>query len=169
MNAAGPPGAGTPRAVLVAGIGNVFHGDDGFGVEVVRRLEKRPLPPGVDVADFGLRCVDLMYALGDGYRAVVLVEAAERGHAPGTVSLVEPDGARGLGLLGTLDPAGVARESGRAPARVLHVACEPSPGAAATWEMGLSRPVAAAVEEAVRLVGRLAAEESGRLLAGTHA
>lgn len=85
------PGEAPSRQVLVAGIGNVFHGDDGFGVEVVRRLRARETPPGVDVVDFGIRGLDLMYALGDGYRTVVLVDAAERGHAPGTVSLIEPD------------------------------------------------------------------------------
>lgn len=170
--AAPRPGGGR-RAVLVAGIGNVFHGDDGFGVEVVRRLEKLPLPPGVDVADFGIRYADLMHALGGGYRTVVLVEALACGRVPGTVSLVEPDGARGLRgsavdprVPRPYDPAALARENGRVPARMLLVACEPSaraPGAA--WEMSLSRPVRAAVDAAVRLIGRRVAEETGRRLA----
>ena len=79
-----------PR-VLVAGIGNVFLGDDGFGVEVARRLADETLPDGVDVRDFGIRGLDLAYALQDGYEAVVFADAAPRGEAPGTVSLVEPE------------------------------------------------------------------------------
>jgi len=76
--------------ILVAGIGNIFKGDDGFGVEVVRRLAQRPLPSSVTVADFGIRGIDLTYALLDGYEAAVLVDAAQRGELPGTISIVEP-------------------------------------------------------------------------------
>jgi hydrogenase maturation protease len=153
--------------VLVAGIGNVFNGDGGFGVEVARRLRTRPLPQGVDVTDFGIRSTDLMHALGAGYRTVVLVEATARGLVPGTVSLVEPGGGFG-GVAHPLDPVRLARENGRVPARTLLVACEPSERAAhPPWEMTLSRPVAAAVAEAVRLVEMLVARETGRLLAGT--
>ncbi|WP_243718992.1 hydrogenase maturation protease [Actinomadura sp. 7K534] len=162
------PGARS-GALLVAGIGNVFNGDGGFGVEVARRLRRRPLPEGVDVTDFGIRSTDLMYALGADYRTVVLVEAAARGLVPGTVSLVEPVG--GLGDAGhPLDPVRLAREDGRVPARTLLVACEPAERAAhPPWEMTLSRPVAAAVAEAVRLVEMLVVRETGRLLAGTPA
>jgi hydrogenase maturation protease len=160
------PGGEPSRAVLVAGIGNVFHGDDGFGVEVVRRLETRTLPSGVDVVDFGIRGIDLMYALGDGYRTVLLVDAAARGHEPGTVSLIEPDsgdfGGASVDAHG-LDPAQVlrlARDNGPVPPRILLVACEPSAQAAdATWEMDLSAPVGAAVGETVRLIERLIAKE----------
>ena len=162
------PQDGPPRTVLVAGIGNVFHGDDGFGVEVVRRLAERPVPDGVQVTDFGIRGMDLMYALGAGHRTVILVDAAARGEAPGTVSLIEPD--PGSGDFGGavidahgLDPARVlrlARESGPVPPRVLLVACEPSAQPTdATWHMELSAPVGAAVGEAVRMIGRLLAEE----------
>jgi hydrogenase maturation protease len=161
------PGGEPSRAVLVAGVGNVFHGDDGFGVEVVRRLETRTLPPGVDVVDFGIRGIDLMYALGDGYRTVLLVDAAAREHAPGTVTLVEP-GPDGFGAgvavdAHGLDPAQVlrlARDNGPVPPRILLVACEPSAQTTdATWEMELSAPVTAAVGEAVRLIERLLEEE----------
>ncbi|QXJ26790.1 hydrogenase maturation protease [Actinomadura graeca] len=164
------PGDAPARRVLVAGIGNVFHGDDGFGVEVARRLLERPVPPGVDVVDFGIRGIDLMYALQDGYGTAVLVDAAARGHAPGTVSLVEPGpgGLDGVAVDGHgLDPARVLRLAaaggGPMPPRVLLVACEPSgPVTEDTWEMELSAPVAAAVDEAVALVGRLLAEEADR-------
>ncbi|MEU8797344.1 hydrogenase maturation protease [Spirillospora sp. NPDC048819] len=167
------PVDGPSRKVLVAGIGNVFHGDDGFGVEVVRRMATRPVPPGVDVIDFGIRGIDLMYALGDGYETAVLVDASARGHAPGTVSLIEPDAGDpdgvGFGFGGAavdahgLDPAKVLRlagDNGRVPARILLVACEPSSQTTdATWEMELSPPVGAAVDEAVRLIEGLLAKE----------
>jgi hydrogenase maturation protease len=155
------------RKVLVAGIGNVFHGDDGFGVEVVRRLAGHRLPDGVDVTDFGIRGIDLMCALGDGYRTVILVGAAARGDAPGTVSVGEADADSGFGGATIdahgLDPARVlrlAREHGPVPPRILLVACEPSAqNADATWEMELSVPVGVAVDEAVRLVERLIVRE----------
>lgn len=76
------------RRILVAGIGNVFLGDDGFGVEVVRRLAGRGLPEGVEVKDFGIRGMDLAYALQDDYELVVFVDATPRGvsRAPSTSS-----------------------------------------------------------------------------------
>jgi hydrogenase maturation protease len=77
-------------AILVAGIGNIFNGDDAFGVEVARLLAQRSLPAGVTVVDFGIRGIDLTYALLDGYDAAVLVDAAQRGEVPGTVSVIEP-------------------------------------------------------------------------------
>ena len=77
--------------ILVAGIGNIFKGDDAFGVEVARRLAQSPLPAGVKVVDFGIRGIDLTYALLDGYDAAILVDTAKRGAAPGTVSIVAPE------------------------------------------------------------------------------
>ncbi len=79
-----------PR-ILIACIGNIFLGDDGFGTEVARRLASRPLPPGVILKDFGIRGLDLTYALLDPYELVILVDACPRGGEPGTVYLVEPD------------------------------------------------------------------------------
>lgn len=79
------------KAILVAGVGNIFNGDDAFGVEVVRRLAQRKLPDGVRAIDFGIRGIDLTYALLDGYGALVLVDTAQRGELPGTISIVEPD------------------------------------------------------------------------------
>ena len=73
-----------PR-ILVAGVGNIFLGDDAFGVEVVHRLSRRQLPEGVEVVDFGIRGLDLTYALLDGYEAVILVDAVPRGQPPGLV------------------------------------------------------------------------------------
>jgi hypothetical protein len=77
--------------ILVAGIGNVFLGDDGFGVEVARLLVEQACVPGVDVVDFGIRGMDLAYALQRDYTAVIFVDAAPRGHAPGTLTVLDPD------------------------------------------------------------------------------
>jgi hydrogenase maturation protease len=79
-----------PR-ILIAGIGNIFLGDDGFGVEVVRRLAERGLPDSVRVIDFGIRGLDLAYALQDGYETTILIDAYPHGQAPGTVSVVDLD------------------------------------------------------------------------------
>src|ERR1700756_3538403 len=77
--------------ILIAGIGNIFHGDDAFGVAMARRFSAMKMPEGVRVVDFGIRSYDLAYAIMDGYDAVILVDATARGQAPGTVYLLEPD------------------------------------------------------------------------------
>ncbi|MFW6078027.1 MAG: hydrogenase maturation protease [Gemmatimonadota bacterium] len=150
--------------VLVAGIGNVFLGDDGFGVAVAGRLARRALPSGVEVVDFGTRGMELAYALQDDYHAVVFIDAARRGEEPGTLYVIEPEidanddvptNAHGLTPSKAL---ALARAMGRVPARVLVVGCEPhrfvgdGPG---TGLVELSRPVAAAVARAVPLVESL--------------
>src|SRR3954462_334859 len=86
----------TPRSpdrprLLIAGVGNIFLGDDAFGVEVVQRLARRPLPEGIRVVDFGIRGLDLAYALLDGYEATILVDALPRGGPPGTLYVLEPE------------------------------------------------------------------------------
>ena len=122
------PGGTPPPRVLVAGIGNAFLGDDGFGVALARRLLDRPLPDGVEVKDFGIRGVELAYALQD-YDAVLLLDAVPRGVAPGTLMVIEPDGGDERGLdAHAMDPVRVlafARELGRMPERVLVLGCEP--------------------------------------------
>ena len=80
----------SPR-LLVAGIGNIFHGDDGFGVELARRLAMRPSPAGVQVADFGIRGRDLAYELLDGVNGLLILDAAPRGGPPGSLYVLEPD------------------------------------------------------------------------------
>ncbi len=155
------------KRVLIAGIGNVFLGDDGFGVEVARRIERRELPPGVEVSDFGIRGMDLVYALGEDYDAAVFVDAVPRGEAPGTLYVIEPqidDDTVSLDTHG-MDPVKVlrlARELGPVPARVLVVGCEPltrMSGDTAEELLGeLSEPVAAAVDGAVELVESLVRE-----------
>jgi hydrogenase maturation protease len=154
--------------ILVAGIGNIFKGDDAFGVEVAQRLARRPLPAQVKVVDFGIRGIDLTYALLDGYDAAILVDAAQRGEVPGTVSIVRPDPPPAQGVPApeaafiephNLDPARVlalVAALGGGCRRVLLVACEPLDlGDEETGAMGLSAPVAAAVDEAVAAIERL--------------
>jgi hydrogenase maturation protease len=148
--------------ILVAGIGNIFLGDDGFGVEVARRLAEAELPDGVDVGDFGIRGIHLAYELSS-YDTTILVDATPRGREPGTLCALELDegepraviDAHGMTPDTVLDLVGVVGGETR---RVLLVGCEPAsvePG------MELSPPVAAAVEPAVRLVRELIEEELG--------
>jgi len=162
--------------ILVAGIGNIFLGDDGFGVEVARRLaEQRRLPEGVEVRDFGIRGMDLAYALQDDYDTVVFVDAAPRGERPGTVSLVEPELELDEVVMDTqgMEPLrfrALANALGLMPERVLVVACEPELVVDGEHDEDLvgelSAPVAAAVDQAVELVsslvGELLASESNR-------
>jgi hydrogenase maturation protease len=163
----GTDGAGAVR-VLVAGIGNVFLGDDGFGCEVARRLSAGPAMPGVDVVEFGIRGMDLAYALLRDYRAAILVDAAPRGYAPGTLTVIEPRppsaGAIDLRTHG-MDPVRVlalARALGGVPARTYVVCCEPEfiPDTGADEEvvMALSAPVRGAVDAAAGMVRSLVAE-----------
>jgi hydrogenase maturation protease len=152
--------------VLIAGIGNIFFGDDAFGVEVARRLAGRPLPERVRVVDFGIRGLDLTYALLDAHDAVILVDALPRGGHPGTLYVLEPE----LGVAPdcpaplvephALDPWKVlhlARSLGGMTDRVVLVGCEPQPLAPDEMRMEMSEPVQAAVEEAVRLIESLVA------------
>jgi hydrogenase maturation protease len=156
------PSATTEHArILVAGIGNIFLGDDGFGVEVARRLATRELPTGVRVADFGIRGFDLVYALQDGYETTILVDAYPHGQAPGTVSLVEPDLSQmdepqqavvethGMNPMNVLRMAATMNSGLK---KVLLVGCEPATFGGEEGQMGLSEPVEAAVDEAVKLV-----------------
>jgi hydrogenase maturation protease len=149
---------------LIAGIGNIFLGDDAFGVEVAQRLAERSLPDGVRVVDFGIRGFDLAYALLNDIDRAILVDALPRGGAPGTLYVIEPD-------LQTLDSAAILQPHGMDPVRVLGLArtlggalppirvvgCEPATlGSEEEPAMGLSDVVLAAVPEAIRLVEALA-------------
>jgi hydrogenase maturation protease len=146
--------------VLVAGIGNVFLGDDGFGVEVVRRLDPATLPVGVDVTDYGIRGVHLAYDLLDGrHRTVVIVDAVPLDDPPGTLAVLQVDPTGGGA---PVDAHGMVlallHDLGGSVDRVLVVGCAPADVAE---RMGLSEPVAAAVDAAVRLVGEVVAAEVG--------
>jgi hydrogenase maturation protease len=157
--------------ILVAGIGNIFLADDGFGCEVVRRLAERELPENVEVRDFGIRGMDLAYALMDAYEAVVFVDAVPRGEEPGTVYLIEAEvpeeGEVALDTHG-MDPVNVirlARILGAEIPRTLVVGCEPEVVLSGEQYddmlMELSAPVEAAVEEAAKLVQSLVEEIYG--------
>ncbi|MEU6815440.1 hydrogenase maturation protease [Streptomyces sp. NPDC046860] len=152
------PVSPVPREpLLVAGVGNIFLGDDAFGPEVIRALERRPLPPGAHVRDFGIRGMDLAYALLGGCATAVLVDAAPRGHRPGTLSLIEtePPDASVVPEAHGMDPQKVlalATHLGDEPLpRVLVLACEPAvlPSPEEDIAPGLSEAVREAVGRAV--------------------
>jgi hydrogenase maturation protease len=150
-------------SILVAGIGNIFLGDDAFGVEVVRRMAGLSLPASVRVSDFGIRGFDLAYALQDGYETTILVDACPHGQAPGTLYVIAPD-------LKVLDdpeaPQAVVEAHAMNPVNVLRMAramnielknvllvgCEPETLGGEEGQMGLSATVEAAVDDAVKLV-----------------
>jgi hydrogenase maturation protease len=151
--------------ILVAGVGNIFLGDDGFGVEVAFALSRQQLPEGVSVKDFGIRGFDLAYALLDPWDAVIIVDALPRGQAAGTLYVVEPDLAAASAETAInphgMDPVRVlnlAASQGAITAQVLVLGCEPQDfGDELEGRMGLSAPVQAAVEEAAKMVLELAA------------
>jgi len=153
-------------SILVAGIGNIFLGDDGFGVEVAQHLSRSNLPATVRVTDFGIRGLDLAYALQDGYETVILIDAFPHGQTPGTVSLVEPDlndsaASHGEGSFvepHAMNPMNVLRMATAMYGplkRVLLVGCEPAALGGEEGKIGLSPPVEAAVHEAVKMVENL--------------
>jgi hydrogenase maturation protease len=170
--------------ILVAGLGNIFKGDDGFGVAVAQRMSHRLLPAGVTVKDFGIRSLDLTYALLDGYAATVLVDTAQRGEPPGTVYIIQPEASAIADpqpedlLLSPheLDPATVLRLAlalGSDCRRIILVACEPASfGDEELGAMELTPPVAAAVDPAADLVEQvirqLLAEENPPWTAAIH-
>jgi hydrogenase maturation protease len=152
--------------VLLAGIGNVFLGDDGWGVALAGRLATCALPQGVEVVDFGIRGMDLAYAIQD-YDAVVFLDATPRGEPPGTLYAIEPD----LDDIATtidahgMDPVKVlalARTLGTGSLpRILIVGCEPQTRLSNADEQilaELTEPVRAALGGAVALVEDLLAD-----------
>jgi hydrogenase maturation protease len=154
--------AALPR-LLVAGIGNIFLGDDAFGVEVVRRLAAREFPSNVTVKDFGIRGYDLAYALLDGYDTTILVDACPRGAAAGTLYVIEPElsepgdaeqrqEAVEAHNMNPLHVLRLATSIGGPLKRVLLVGCEPATLGPEEGQMGLSAIVEAVVDDAVKLV-----------------
>ncbi|MCE0522599.1 MAG: hydrogenase maturation protease [Methylacidiphilales bacterium] len=150
------------KTLLVAGIGNIFFGDDAFGSEVARELMRRPLPEEVRVEDYGIRSYDLAYALMDGCDAI-LIDAVPRGEPPGTLYLIEPDLAN-LGGGGQIpdahgmNPVGVlqmVQSLGGRTGRLYLVGCEPSALESDEGRMELSESVQAAVPRAIEMVESL--------------
>lgn len=159
-------------AVLIAGVGNVLKSDDGFGVDVIRVLKGHELPPDVELVDIGIRGMHLAYQLLDGYRALLIIDATERGGRPGELYLLEHD------LTGEPDPdvdvpdahgmtpdavlallRSLATASGLEPTaglrRVLVLGCEPQ---TVDDGIGLSAAVAAAVPRAAEYVPKILAQ-----------
>ena len=152
--------------VLVAGIGNIFLGDDAFGVEVLKRFTQRPLPDKVRAVDFGIRSYDLAYALMDDWDLAILVDALPRGGLPGTLYTFEPELPDGNERPAAFDPhsmnpVGVLQlvnALGGKLGRLLVVGCEPaSVEPDPEGNTGLSAPVEAAIHEAVRIIEELIA------------
>lgn len=154
--------------VLVAGVGNIFLGDDAFGVEVVQRLAMRALPENVSVIDFGIRSYDLAYALMEPWELVILVDAVPCGGQPGTVYTIEPelpqdgDSPAEFGFdAHTMNPVCVLQlvsKLGGKVGNMLVVGCEPaSVDADESGQIGLSDPVRAAVDEAITMIEELIA------------
>lgn len=151
-------------SILVAGIGNIFLGDDAFGVEVVQRLEQRTLPSNVRVIDFGIRSYDLAYALMEPWELVILADAVPRGGQPGTVYTIEPHLHDEPSAEVTIDahsmnPVAVLRlvyQLGGKVGRMMVVGCEPAT-VDADGQFGLSESVRAAVDIAVGVIEELIA------------
>jgi hydrogenase maturation protease len=155
--------------VLVAGVGNIFLGDDAFGSEVARRLLREDWPESVQVADFGIRGLDLTFALLDGYDTVILVDAAPRGGKPGTVYIIEAEceelepAELDAHALDPMRVMAAAKSMGAQWHRLLVVGCEPSPEALdpdGPGALGMSTPVEHAVEEAAQVIRRLICEST---------
>jgi hydrogenase maturation protease len=151
--------------ILVAGIGNIFLGDDAFGCEVAKELGRQSWPENVRVVDFGIRGFDLAFAILEGYEVTILIDATSRGDAPGTLYTIEPD----LGELEGLEIDAIPETHGMNPLkvlkmvkamggelkRVLLVGCEPATFGPEEGLMGLSPEVQVAVPAAVRMVETL--------------
>jgi hydrogenase maturation protease len=149
--------------ILVAGVGNIFLGDDAFGSEVARRMRAQPETPDVRIHDFGIRGLDLAYALADGYDATIIIDALARGSNPGTIYVLEPDLKQIDHTVASIeahsmDPLRVlcvARAMGADLKHVYIVGCEPETFGPDEGHMGLSPRVAAAVDPAIRVVESL--------------
>ena len=149
------------RSILIAGVGNAWLRDDGFGGEVARRLSERELPPGVEVMDAGTGGLDLAYEVMRGYDALVIVDVSRQDGPPGTLYVMEPDESSIPGSIEDgeminphgMDPQTVLRfvkSAGAWPGRVVVIACEPASVDDIGW--GLSDPVRSAVDRAIDLV-----------------
>jgi hydrogenase maturation protease len=171
----------TAPRILIAGIGNIFLGDDAFGVEVARRLSARAWPPNVRVTDFGIRGYDLAYALLDGYDTTILVDACPRGEPAGTLYVIEPDvqdvsnsewnspeeqqRAVEAHSMNPLNVLRLATSMGGPLKRVLLVGCEPATLGPDEGHMGLSASVEAVIDDAVTLVESIVS----KIIEGNHA
>ena len=155
------------KRVMIAGIGNMFMKDDGFGSAVVKKIMDKELPEGVEVKDFGTSGLKLAYDLMKGYDALIFLDASARGEKPGTLYVIEPnesDFSHDLEQGGPIDPHGAdpvtvlrfVKSIGSWPGRVVVVACEPE--SVDEFEIGLSEPVNSAIDQAVAMVDEIITE-----------
>ena len=155
------------RSILIAGVGNSWLRDDGFGGEVARRLLEVELPPGVSVMDAGTGGLDLAYEVMRGYDALVVVDVSPQGGEPGTLYVMEPDEEAVPGGIEdgdvinphAMDPQTVLRfvkYVGGWPGRVFVVACEPE--VVEDVGFGLSDPVNRVLSQAADVVLETVAE-----------
>jgi hydrogenase maturation protease len=155
------------RSILIAGVGNAWLRDDGFGGEVARRLEQRELPAGVSVMDAGTGGLDLAYEVMRGYDGLVILDVSKQGGEPGTLYVMEPEEGEiegGIEDGAVINPHGMdpqtvlrfVKSIGAWPGRVVVIACEPAQVEEMGW--GLSDDVRAAVDRAVDLVIETVAE-----------
>ena len=165
----------TQPKILVAGIGNIFLGDDAFGCEVVKQLQTRSWPENVRVVDFGIRGFDLAYALLEGHDVTIFVDATQRGQEPGTVYTIEPD----VDDVGSVTEQTVVETHDMNPMKVLSmvksmggrfdrillVGCEPETFGPEEGQLGLSATVAGAVDKAAKVVESLIEEVCAGALA----
>ncbi|MEP6616308.1 MAG: hydrogenase maturation protease [Ginsengibacter sp.] len=152
------------KRVMIAGVGNMFLKDDGFGGAVIKKIAHKKFPPGVEVKDFGTGGLKLAYDLMRGYDGLILLDASTRGEKPGTLYMIEPNQDEinpDLQDGGPIDPHGAdpatvlrfVKSIGSWPAKVFIVACEPE--TVEDFEIGLSAPVMAAIEKAIEMVEEL--------------
>jgi hydrogenase maturation protease len=164
------------RTILIAGVGNAWLRDDGFGSAVARRLAELKLPGGVSVMDAGTGGLDLAYEVMRGYDGLVILDVSQQGGEPGTLYVMEPDESSVPGGIEdgdvinphAMDPQTVlrfVRSVGAWPGRVVVIACEPSDVQEMGW--GLSDQVGAAVDRAVELVVETVNELRSGTLAAT--
>ena len=161
MKVTEPDTSGRTPQILVAGIGNAWLRDDGFGGHVAKALEGQDLPDGVSVFDFGSGGLDLAYEVMRGYHGLVLIDVSRQGGEPGTLYVMEPDEEEIEGGIEDgevinphgMDPQTVLRfvkAVGGWPGKVVVVACEPAN--VEEMGLGLSDEVAGSVDAAVKLV-----------------
>ncbi|WP_050986284.1 hydrogenase maturation protease [Schlesneria paludicola] len=160
------------RHLLIAGIGNIFRGDDAFGCEVVQRLQRQTWPSGVSVIDYGIRGMDLAYALMDGIETTILVDATPQGGTPGTVytmeldlhDIDEADSILDAHSMHPLNVLRMVRAFGGTPGRILLVGCEPEDlGDEHEGKMGLTPTVQTAIEGAIHQIALLTNEVYARM------
>ena len=152
------------KRVMIAGVGNMFMKDDGFGGAVIKRIANKVFPEGVEIKDFGTGGLKLAYDLMKGYDGLILLDASQRGEKPGTLYVIEPDEKEfdaDLEQGGPIDPHGAdpvmvlrfVKAIGSWPAKVMIVACEPE--TVEDLEIGLSQAVGASIDKAVELVDEI--------------